>query len=303
MSMFLLTLIAPALWAVANHLDKIIVSRYFQNASLGAMMIFSALIGIAVLPVAFIFQDQAFAVGVITPLVILANGCLYLLGVQLYLMALRAGDASACVPILQLTPVISFVLAYLILGETLSANQLIGGVFIVSGALLISLEISLGKRTRWRADILSLMLLSSFLHSVQYLLFKVFATQINFWSTMFWESLGFVCFGIFLLVFVKSYRLDFLTVFGKKWRATGMNLLGELVNITGKITFNYISLLIPITLAWLGVGFQPLFVLVYSLILTVFFPHISTENVLGSHLIQRALAIGLMVVGAFILNT
>jgi hypothetical protein len=218
-------------------------------------------------------------------------------------MALRAGDASACVPILQLTPVISFVLAYLILGETLSANQLIGGVFIVSGALLISLEISLGKRTRWRADILSLMLLSSFLHSVQYLLFKVFATQINFWSTMFWESLGFVCFGIFLLVFVKSYRLDFLTVFGKKWRATGMNLLGELVNITGKITFNYISLLIPITLAWLGVGFQPLFVLVYSLILTVFFPHISTENVLGSHLIQRALAIGLMVVGAFILNT
>jgi hypothetical protein len=78
--------------------------------------------------------------------------------------------------------------------------------------------------------------------------------------------------------------------------------LGELVNITGKITFNYVSLLIPITLAWLGVGFQPLFVLAYSLILTIFFPHISAENVLGSHLLQKAVSIGSMVAGAFILN-
>jgi uncharacterized membrane protein len=227
MSMFLLTLVAPALWAVANHLDKIIVRRYFHDASVGAMMVFSALIGVAVLPVAFVLQDQAFAVGVMTPLVIISNGCLYLIGVQLYLMALRVGDASSCVPILQLTPVISFILAYLVLGETLSPNQMLGGVLIVSGALLISFEISSGKRTRWRADILGLMFLASFLHSGQYLLFKVFATQISFWSAMFWESVGFVCFGIFLLVFVESYRRDFLTVFGKHRGATGTNLLGK----------------------------------------------------------------------------
>jgi hypothetical protein len=179
---------------------------------------------------------------------------------------------------------------------------MLGGVLIVSGALLISLEISKSERTRWRADILGLMFLSSFLHSGQYLLFKVFATQINFWSTMFWESVGFVCFGIFLLVFVESYRRDFLAVFGKHRWAVGVNLIGEIVNITGKITFNYVSLLIPITLAWLGVGFQSLFVLGYSLILTIFFPHIATENVLGSHLIQKTLAVGLMVVGAVVLT-
>jgi hypothetical protein len=33
------------------------------------------------------------------------------------------------------------------------------------------------------------------------------------------------------------------------------NLFGEVAKLTGKIAFNYFSLLIPITLAWVGVGF------------------------------------------------
>ena len=72
--------------------------------------------------------------------------------------------------------------------------------------------------------------------------------------------------------------------------------------ITGKIAFNYVSLLIPITLAWVGVGFQPLFVLLYSVVLTVFFPHIGEEKVLGRHLIQKAVSVGVMLLGAYILN-
>ena len=106
MKLFLLTLIPPALWAVANHVDKFLVSRYFKDASLGAMMVFSSLIGVLVLPVALFLQDQAFAVGFLTPMIIVLNGCLYLIGVQLYLMGLRVSDASTAVPILQMTPVL-----------------------------------------------------------------------------------------------------------------------------------------------------------------------------------------------------
>lgn len=302
MSFFLLSLIAPAMWALSNHFDKFIVSRYFKEASLGGMMIFSALIAVAILPVAFVLQDEGLAVGSATALALIANGCLYLLAVQLYLMALRISDASSSVPILQLTPVVSFVLAYLILGETLSSEQMLGGVLIVLGAVAISFEISEGGPLKCRGDVFGLMFLSSFLFALQYILFKVYAMHADFWSTIFWESIGFVCFGIFLLVFVQSYRRDFLAVFVRQGWATTINLAGEVFNITGKIAFNYVSLLIPITLAWVGVGFQPLFVLLYSVILTAFFPHIGAEKVMGRHLIQKAVSVGVMLVGAYILN-
>ena len=119
---------------------------------------------------------------------------------------------------------------------------------------------------------------------------------------MFWESVGFICFAMFLLTFVESYRRDFFSVFGKSGRATGINLAGEVINITGKVVFNYVSLLVPITLAWIGVGLQPLFILAYSVVLTIFLPQISAENVRGKHLVQKVLAVGTMLVGVYILN-
>jgi uncharacterized membrane protein len=302
MRIFLLTLIAPAMWALSNHFDKFIVSRYFKNATLGAMMVFSSLIALAVLPIAYALQDQAFQIGALTPTVLIFNGCLYLVAVQLYLMALRVSDTSTAVPI-QLTPVISFALAYVALGETLAPNQTLGGALVVLGALIISIEMNAGRRPSWRVDVLALMFLSSFLFALQFLLFKLFAIKTNFWTTMFWESAGFVSFGAFLLIFIAPYRRDFFAVFGKGGLPVGVNLLGEVVNLTGKIAFNYVSLLIPITLAWVGVGFQPLFIVTYSVILTIFFPHICKEDVLGAHLAQKITAIGLMLVGAYILNS
>jgi uncharacterized membrane protein len=301
MSFFLLTLIAPAMWAFANHVDKFIVSRYFNNASLGAMMVFSALIGVVVFPVAFVFQDDAVTIGALAACIIILNGCLYLVGVQLYLMALRISDASTAVPILQLTPVIAFIFAYLVLGETISRNQMLGGALVILGAVIISFERGEGG-FRCRGDVLGLLSLSSLLFAVQYLLFKVFAIHTNFWTTMLWESVGFICFGMFLLIFIKPYRRDFFAVFARRGWATGVNLAGEVCNITGKIVFNYVSLLMPMTLAWIGVGFQPIFILVYSVILTLFFPRICEENVLGGHLVQKVASVGIMLVGACILN-
>jgi hypothetical protein len=57
-----------------------------------------------------------------------------------------------------------------------------------------------------------------------------------------------------------------------------------------------------ITLAWIATGFQPVFVLLYSILLAKFLPEISKEAVSGKHLIQKAVAIGIMVVGTIIIG-
>lgn len=303
MTNFLLSLIAPALWAASNHFDKYIVGRYFKNTSVGAMMIFSALIGVVVLPVAYIFQDAAFSISPATALLIALNGCLYLVAVQPYLKALRISDASASVPMFQIIPVITFVLAKIILKEDLTTNQLLGGLLIVLGAVIISFEMIEGKKLKLRGDVLGLMFLSSLIFAVNFVLFKLFAVDTSFWTTTFWESVGFIGFGVALLIFAKSWRRDFMNVFTKQNLATGLNVTNEAINIVAKVTFNYVSLLAPITLAWIGVGFQPVFVLVYSILLAAFFPHINDEQVKGKHLVQKIVSILIMLIGAYILNS
>ncbi|MBP6962452.1 EamA family transporter [Candidatus Saccharibacteria bacterium] len=302
MNNFLLSLIAPALWAVSNHFDKYIVGRYFRDTSVGAMMVFSALIGIVVMPIAFIFQDSAFSIGSIPALLISLNGCLYLVAVQPYLKALRISDASTSIPMFQIIPVITFVLAKVVLKESLTSNQLLGGLLIVLGAIIISFEMIDGRKLKLHGDALGLMFLSSLIFSVNFLLFKYFAINSSFWTTTFWESVGFIGFGLALLVFVKSWRRDFINVFTKQKLATELNITNEAINTIAKITFNYVSLLAPITLAWIGVGFQPVFVLVYSVLLAAFFPHINNEKVRGKHLVQKIVSIIIMMIGAYILN-
>lgn len=304
MHSFIIALLAPAIWAVTNHFDKYIIGKYFKSASVGAMMIFSALVGLLVMPIAALFQQTAFSISPWTALLIALNGWLYLVAVLPYLKALKISDASAAVPMFQIIPVISFVLAWLVLGETLTGNQVAGGVLVIVGAIIISFEMQKGRKLKLRGDTLGLMFLSSFIFALNFLIFKVFAVETDFWTTVFWESVGFVAFGAGLLTFVGDYRKDFLSVFRKNGKTViSLNICNEVLNIIAKLVFNYASLLMAITMAWIAVGFQPVFVLLYSILLATFFPYISNENVVGKHLIQKVVSIVIMLIGIYIIYT
>jgi hypothetical protein len=145
------------------------------------------------------------------------------------------------------------------------------------------------------------MLFSAFLYAASFFLFKFFALQANFWETAFWESLGFILYAVALFICVPSYRREFLSVFPRNKKASGLMILNETINIAGKITFNYFSLWAPITLTWLGVSFQSVFVLMYSVILTKLFPQISQEAITGRLLLQKFFAVSIMLIGACII--
>ena len=303
MNGFLLALVAPALWAISNHFDRYIVSKYFKNAGVGTMMIFSSFIGVAVLPVSLFMQKEAFSISPVTALLIALNGCLYLVSVLPYLLALKKSDATVAVPMFQLIPVISFVLGWVFLGETLTSHQIIGGLLIVLGAIIISFEMEEGKKFKVRKDVLWLMFASSLLYSFHFLIFKVFAKDTQFWTTEMWENVGFIFFGLFLVFGVRKYRQEFTSIIRTKGKPViALNTLNEVVNITAKVVFNYATLLVPLALSWVAVGFQPVFVLIYSVFLAIFFPHISNEKVLGKHLVQKLASIAIMIIGVYILH-
>lgn len=304
MNWFLIALISPALWGISIHFDKYLLGKYFKGGGLGALIIFSSLIGIFILAFIVLIHPEVLNILPNSAFLISLNGFLYILAVLPYFYALQKDEASTTVPLFQLIPVFSYFLAWIVLKETLLINQIFGGLLVILGAIGISLELMEGKKLRFKKAVFLLMSLSSLLFALNFLFFKFFALNATFWVTSFYEYIGFVVFALLLLVFVRPYREEFISVMGKnKVTVLTLNGINEVINIIAKLSFNFASLLAPITLIWIVNGFQPFFVFAYGVILTVFFPHISQEKISGKHLAQKLTAIIVMLVGVYFLNS
>jgi uncharacterized membrane protein len=303
MNWFLIALIPPALWSLTNHFDKFLISRFFKGGGVGALMVFSSIIGFFLLPIIFIFNPNVFSLTFSTALLISINGMLYVLAILPYFHALDKDEASIVVPLFQMIPVISYFLGIIILGETLTSNQILASVVIIFGAIAISLDLTQYRKIKIKLDVLGLMFLSSLLFALNFLFFKYFALQQSFWVTAFWEYVGFGIFAIFLMLFVKSYRNQFFEVLKKnRTLVIGINGLNEIINIIAKISFNFATLLAPVTLIWVVNGLQPMFVFLYGVLFTLFFPKFSEENISKKILFQKLISIMIITIGACLLN-
>ena len=131
----------PVLWAISVHLDKYLVDRFFKESNVAVLLLFTALIGVLLLPLIWLFrtirdrtgrrQHRADRLG---------RHSLYD-AMLLYLLSLQGEEASVVAPYFQAGPLFGYVLAYLVLGETLSARQMTGGVLISSGAAIVSVRL------------------------------------------------------------------------------------------------------------------------------------------------------------------
>lgn len=302
MNWFLIALIAPALWSVTNYIDKYLISKYFSGAGPGALLIFSSLIGFLVFPIIFMIHPDVFSIQKSHALLIALNGVLFLAYLFPYLYALQKDDASNVVPLFQTAPIFSYILGYVFLGESLSQKEILAAAILLAGAVILSLDFS-SEKIRFKTTVLGLMLLSSFLFSLNSLIFKFVAVNSNFWITYFWGYVGWSIAGVLLFSLFKNYRLEFLSVFRtNKKSVISLNILNEAISIIAGMCFNFATLLAPLALVTVVNGFQPFFILLYGIILAMFFPNIIKENLSKRYLLHKIFAISLMFVGGYFLH-
>src|SRR4030081_595858 len=48
----------PVLWAISIHLDKYLVTRYFAQSSVAVLLVFTALVGLLLLPPIWLFRPD-----------------------------------------------------------------------------------------------------------------------------------------------------------------------------------------------------------------------------------------------------
>lgn len=302
MNWFFIALIGPILYASANHIDKYLISRYMKEGAVGALIIFSSIFSIIALPIVVFIHPDVFAVSLLQGVALALNSTLIVFAVLLYFYALRNDEASYVVPFYQTIPIFAFILGYFILGETVTAFQGIASFIIISGALVLSFEFGIGK-TLFRREVVILMLGASLLYAVNGVVFKLIAVESGFWPGTFWGLVGKIIIGFIFLAFVPTYRRQFFSMFSQnKLAVFSLNSFNESLTIVAEAVTQYATLLAPVALVLLVNAFQPLFVFIIGIAITLLLPSFGKESLNQKTIIQKIIGIGLMILGTYFLG-
>ena len=186
MSWFFIALGAPALWAIVNIIDQYLIKKYTnekKNSSVGALVLFSSLIGLLFAFLIGLFASGIFDIPLLDKVLLFLSGFLTVLWVILYLFAVREEQVSAVAPWFLIVPVFTYVLGYLFLGETLSLFQKIGSLIVLFGVLLLSIDFSNQKKAKLKLNIILYMVPACFLIASISIIFKYFTPIDSFWNT------------------------------------------------------------------------------------------------------------------------
>jgi drug/metabolite transporter (DMT)-like permease len=285
----------PVLWAISVHFDKYLVERFFKHSDVAVLLVFTAFIGVLMLPFIWFFQPSVISLDLERIAIIAASGILYMGAMLFYLQALQSEEASVVAPFFQASPLFGYVLAYFVLGEKLSAMQMAGGALIIVGASVVSIRF--GRGGAFKLRLAALMLTCGFVLALATLIFKIFAVEVAFWTTTFWMFVGEAIFGVALLT-IASYRQQFVTLVRANTAALlSINASNELINLGGGLGNRYALLFAPLSLVQAIGSTTTLFVFLFGVALSVVYPHLGRESLSARELAQKAAAAALVALG------
>lgn len=304
MEWFFIALLGPLCWSIVHHLDKFLLNALKKNHGIGSVMIFSCLFPIALLPIFALIRPDVLSVNGGTILALTMTGVMGALAALLYFHALEDEEASVIVSMYQLLPIFGYILGFLVLGEEVGITKTIGSLVIIMGATILSFDFFEEARPKFKTKMVLFMIGASFFYALGDVIFKQTAIGTSTYVvSLFWSFVGFVIFGLLLFILVPKYRKDFLS--GLKSRGgtlLGVNVANEVLQSTATMATFYAILLAPIALVLTLDAYQPAFVFIIGVLLTLYFPKLVTEKITTNHLLQKIVAITAVVLGTILIH-
>lgn len=300
----LLAMVSPFLYAACNHLDNILLSKYFQEGGVGTLMLFSAFLSILALPLLWLLDPSVFAVTMEHKFVLFGVGIINTILLWAYLQAIFGDDPTDVIIYYQIVPVIGLVLGYVVIGETITLIEIFGMTLVIVGALALTFSKNAAGDYQFRGRTLGYMLVASFCWALESTIFKVVALEENPVRSFFWEHVALVVIGVGIFALVPHYRKSFVAAL----RLNSVPIIGlNLVNEGSYMLANFIAALVvvmaPVSLTLLvSNSFQPVFVLLIGLGLMKFLPGLEVDHVDTSNMRQKVLAIVLTGVGVLMIG-
>ncbi|MEK7617181.1 MAG: EamA family transporter [Patescibacteria group bacterium] len=298
MNWLFFALLAPAVYAIVVFIDKYILEKEIKDYR--GMPIYSAII-------AGIFGTLIW-IGTGFPLLslrdsilIILTGILTIFGLASYFKALSTDEASKVTFLFQMTPIITLVLSFLILGDKISSFQLLGFLLILFSTIGISIEKS-SKKLKF-SNVFFLILLTDFFWASAYVLFKFVIETNSFVKVISYESWGIGVGGFILYHFFPSVKKAFKEVS----KGVGSRILWFIVVNEGIFLLSrFLTYLAiskgPVALVDVVGGTQVIFAILYGLILTLLFPKIFQENISRRGLTKKILMGVLVLAGLWLVQ-
>ncbi|MCL4479694.1 MAG: EamA family transporter [Deltaproteobacteria bacterium] len=292
----LFAIIANVLFAVSNLFDKFLIEKRVRDPL--ALTVFGGWIDLLFTLIIVLIHGLSIT-GPLQAGVLLLSGVLVELALIPYFKALSLEDASRISPLFQSMPVFVLLLSSIFLRETLTHRQLLGFLLILSGSFIVSMHktdagiFKIRKAFWW-------VLLASILWALPAVMFKFVVIKQTFWDALALEFFG-VAIGATILFFLYKTRVlaQIRDIGAGTWSILNIN---ELIYIAGRVSnFYAITLGLVSLVAVLG-GTIPLFVFLFGLVLSLWFPGIIKEDITKSSIVTKISSIILVACGLWFIT-
>lgn len=299
MNWVLLALLAPAVYTLNNYIDKYLVSSKIKDYR--AIFIYSAIVGLGAGTLIWLFTGRPI-LSTFDASIVLFTGILTVWGLPLYFKALSEEETTTIIILFQTIPVISFILAFFILGETITLKQLLGFAIILICATLVTIKKTKGKIFQISPAFFYVLIFNT-MWALAGVLIKFAINANSFTKILPYESWGIGIGGIALFFLFPGIRKAFIkSVKTLKKPTIGVLLGNELVFVSAKAITFLAYALGPVALVSVLGGTQVFFGIIYGIVLTLIFPKIFDEDLSRNTLIKKGILglgvlIGIILIG------
>ena len=294
MNWILLALLAPLFWAFSNFIDKYILEKHTKGifdflffCTITSWFFFAIILAFVGIPELDIYSWIPVATGI---------ALIYSYG--FYGKALEKGDTSSLIILFLLGPVVTVILAFMFLGQTLSSNELFGFAIVLIGAFIVSFE----KIRGIFSNGFGLILVAILMWSIMTLFIDFGLTKMSFWDYFMLDNLGSSLAGLTLFI-IPSIRRQVInglkTATARKYVWYSWN---NVLDFFGQMTAKKTLAIAPSAgLVTVVMQVQSFYGIVIGLLLTVFIPHIIKEDISSRILIKKFIGALIMFLGVYVL--
>lgn len=296
MSWIFLAILAYALWAITNIIDKIVVSKYVKDyfsLSLICITICSLLIFVYSVIISGL---QSFG-NIIISIAILA-GFARAIAYYFYYKAMSYEEASRVTILTQLSPIFTLLFSVLFIRESLSFSQYFAFFLLLIAGLFASLK-SDQKKIKI-SFVFWDMLIFAIIISASAVMMKYVFLQESFWPCMVWIALGETISAIIISILFKKHIFNVFTETSLKTKL--LILTDNIFSSTALIIYSLALSLGSVSLIGVLSSLNPIFVFIFALIMGIFFPKILKEKIDQNTLLLKITSIILVIIGVYLIS-
>ena len=296
---FFAALASPLLWAFTNVADAGIRQNYVRSDLAMTWYVALVRLPIAILIIAILANHDIWT---LDSLYMLLAGLAWTAPIMFYFRAIKSEDPSNIALLVQMLPIYTLLIAFILLDEILSTTQLTAFVFILVGGGLAALK-RLGQKWHFSSAFWWITL-ANVMWATSDVLFKMLETRFeNFWIAFALYFLGGTLLVFLIPLLPNRKNLIFRHFKGIPLKIWGLMTFSNLMGFSGSLTFAYALTLGKASLTAVMLGFQALFAFIFGLFLYKIFPGMPRETLKKDKILIKGLSLIIILTGLAYLNS